>query len=164
MGTDRRRFLFDMGAAAVGTALLSGRSAAANQAADSVSVALIGCGNQGEALAKRFKSTPHVRMSYVCDVDESRREKIRSLTDAKNSVDDLRRILDDKSVDAVVIATPDHWHTPAAILAMDAGKHVYVEKPCCQNFHEGVLLSTAVRCARSASFNTALSFVRIHWR
>ncbi len=50
---------------------------------------------------------------------------------------DLRQVLDDRSVDAVWIATPDHWHAPAAILALDAGKHVYVEKPCCHNLREG---------------------------
>ena len=58
-----------------------------------------------------------------------RQEKVH----AKHAVADLRRILDDKSVDAVVIATPKHWHAPAAILACDAGKHVYVEKPCSHN-------------------------------
>ena len=64
---------------------------------------------------------------------------------APQVVGDLRRILDDKDVDAVTIATPDHWHTPAAILACQAGKHVYVEKPCCHNPHEGELLLKAAR-------------------
>src|SRR5262249_36042444 len=59
-------------------------------------------------------------------------------------VKDLRQVLDDKSVDAVWIATPDHWHAPAAILALGAGKHVYVEKPCCHNIREGRLMADAV--------------------
>jgi predicted dehydrogenase len=59
-------------------------------------------------------------------------------------VRDLREVLDDQRVDAVWIATPDHWHTPAALLALDAGKHVYVEKPCCHNIREGRLLADAV--------------------
>ena len=60
-------------------------------------------------------------------------------------VDDLRRVLDDRDVDAVYIATPDHWHAPAAILALDAGKHVYVEKPCCHNIREGRLMVDAAK-------------------
>ena len=60
------------------------------------------------------------------------------------TVADLRRVLDDPRVDAVWIATPDHWHAPAAILALDAGKHVYVEKPCCHNIREGRLMVEAV--------------------
>ncbi len=59
--------------------------------------------------------------------------------------DDLRQVLDDAGVDAVFIATPDHWHAPAAILALDAGKHVYVEKPCCHNIREGRLMADAVQ-------------------
>src|SRR6185503_19632408 len=58
---------------------------------------------------------------------------------------DLRRVLEDKSVDAVVIATPDHWHAPATILACEAGKHVYVEKPCAHNIREGRLMIEAAR-------------------
>jgi predicted dehydrogenase len=57
----------------------------------------------------------------------------------------MRTLYDDAHVDAVFIATPDHWHAPAAILALDAGKHVYVEKPCCHNILEGRLMAEAVR-------------------
>jgi predicted dehydrogenase len=60
-------------------------------------------------------------------------------------VSDFRRILDDQSVDAVTIATPDHWHVPAALLALSAGKHVYVEKPCSHNVREGQLLVAATK-------------------
>ena len=63
---------------------------------------------------------------------------------APQAVSDLRRILDHPQIDAVWIATPDHWHAPAAILALDAGKHVYVEKPCCHNIREGRLMADAV--------------------
>ena len=58
-------------------------------------------------------------------------------------MDDLREILDDPDIDAVMIATPDHWHTPAAIMACQAGKHVYVEKPCSHTVREGRLLIEA---------------------
>jgi len=60
-------------------------------------------------------------------------------------VKDMRQVYDDKNVDAVFIATPDHWHAPAAILALDAGKHVYVEKPCSHNIREGRLMADAVK-------------------
>jgi predicted dehydrogenase len=73
-------------------------------------------------------------------------ESVASIAGKKPAVvDDLRRVLDDKNVDAVYIATPDHWHAPAAILALNAGKHVYVEKPCCHNVREGRLLVDAAK-------------------
>src|SRR5205814_1308631 len=58
---------------------------------------------------------------------------------------DFRKILDDKNVDALVVATPDHWHAPATILACAAGKHVYCEKPACHNPREGELVVEAAR-------------------
>src|SRR6266702_3175471 len=69
---------------------------------------------------------------------EARGKPVKSLVD-------FRRALDDKSIDALVIAAPDHWHTPATILAMAAGKHVYLEKPCGHNAREGELLVDAQR-------------------
>jgi predicted dehydrogenase len=91
-----------------------------------------------------------VEVAYVCDVDQTRlqaaADRVESLTGrAPTAVDDLRRVLDDRRVEAVYIATPDHWHAPAAILALDAGKHVYVEKPCCHNIREGRLMMQAVQ-------------------
>ena len=90
-----------------------------------------------------------VRVAYVCEVDENRLAAMVSLVHkstgvAPDAVSDLRVVLDDKSVDAVFIATPDHWHAPAAILALRAGKHVYVEKPCCHNIREGLMMALAV--------------------
>ena len=69
----------------------------------------------------------------------------RKAINTGTTVGDFRRILDDKSVDAVAIAAPDHWHGPAAIMASDAGKHVYVEKPCSHNIREGRLMVEAAR-------------------
>ena len=108
-------------------------------------VGLIGCGGRGSHDAELFKNTPNVELAYVADVDSNRRASVaKSLgVPADRAVDDLRRILDQKSVDAVIIATPDHWHSPAAILACDAGKHVYVEKPISHNIREGRLLVNA---------------------
>jgi predicted dehydrogenase len=65
--------------------------------------------------------------------------------DRSGLVDDMRRVLEDKSVDVVYVATPDHWHSPASILACEAGKHVYVEKPISHNVREGRLLVEAAR-------------------
>jgi predicted dehydrogenase len=108
-----------------------------------LTVGIIGCGGRGSALAEEFARLANV--AHVCDPDESRRRQTQEKARAGNAVADLRRILDDKAVDAVVIATPDHWHAPAAIMACDAGKHVYVEKPCCHNLREGRLIVEAAR-------------------
>ncbi|HMO85973.1 MAG TPA: Gfo/Idh/MocA family oxidoreductase, partial [Lacipirellulaceae bacterium] len=85
-----------------------------------------------------------VQIAAVCDVDPQRRGAVQESSGAPG-VGDLRRILDDPSVDAVTIATPDHWHVPAALLALAAGKHVYVEKPCSHNVREGRWLVDAAR-------------------
>jgi predicted dehydrogenase len=105
---------------------------------------------RGTHLAKTLVTLPGVEVAYVCDVDETFVAKAvddlsRKQSKPPQGVKDFRRILDDKSIDAIVIATPDHWHTPAAILACAAGKHVYVEKPCCQNAREGEWLLQAAR-------------------
>jgi predicted dehydrogenase len=142
----RREFLQNVTA---GAAALSGLAATTAQAAkgpnDKVVVGLIGCGGRGTHDAGLFQKTPNVELAYVCDVDENRRGSVaKSLSIAsKGVVSDLRRILDDKSVDAVIVATPDHWHSPAAILACNAGKHVYVEKPISHNIRESRLLVEA---------------------
>jgi len=109
---------------------------------DKVVVGLIGCGGRGKKVAEDMGG-----VAYVCDPDEERLADAAKKLDVKsaNAVTDLRRILDDKSVDAVIIATPDHWHAPAAILACEAGKHVYVEKPASHNLRESRLLVDAAR-------------------
>lgn len=100
--------------------------------------------SRGLSLATEF-AKQGARIACVCDVDEERLNRAVKKTNADNGVTDLRRILDDSSIDAVVIATPDHWHAPIALLACEAGKHVYVEKPCSHNIREGRLI---VECAR----------------
>jgi predicted dehydrogenase len=105
---------------------------------------------RGSTLAMGMAALPGAEVAYVCDVDEKYLAAAVADVASKQSrapqgVKDFRRILDDKSVDALVIATPDHWHAPAAILACAAGKHVYVEKPCSHNAREGELLVAAAR-------------------
>ncbi|MEZ6045264.1 MAG: Gfo/Idh/MocA family oxidoreductase [Planctomycetaceae bacterium] len=108
---------------------------------------VIGCGGQGTGAhiggLADYAQEGNLEIVYVCDADEERRMHGVSKSGGAKPLDDLRKLLDDDSIDAVVVATPDHWHTPAAILAMQAGKHVYVEKPCSHNVVEGRYLVEA---------------------
>ncbi len=113
-------------------------------------VGLIGPGGMGTNHLNLLAKRKDVELAYVCDVDQSRlaaaAQKVESISNTSPAMTtDLRKVLADKRVDAVFIATPDHWHGPAAILALDAGKHVYVEKPCCHNIREGRLMADAVK-------------------
>src|SRR6185312_15345017 len=137
------------GTALGATALAFGAASADAAVGQRVRVALIGAGGMGSNHLRLLAARPDVDVAYVCDVDRDRLTEGASIVErgsakAPKAVKDLRQVLDDKAVDAVWIATPDHWHAPAAILALDAGKHVYVEKPCCHNLREGRLMATAV--------------------
>ena len=118
-----------------------------------VVVGVMGTGGRGTELAVEYATRPGVTVRYVCDVDADRAARAGAAVaarqdkeiDGPKAVGDFRRILDDKNVDVLVVAAADHWHAPAAILACAAGKHVYVEKPCCHNPHEGELLVAAAR-------------------
>jgi predicted dehydrogenase len=112
---------------------------------DKVRVGLIGCGGRGKHDAGLFQNSPNVEIAYVCDCDQARLAETAKQFNvpAKGVISDMRKMLDDKSLDAVIITTPDHWHSPAAILACEAGKHVYVEKPISHNIREGRLLIEA---------------------
>ena len=140
----RRTFLKNVGAASAGAAAIHHTAMlAAESANERIVVGVIGCGGRGTGLAGAFAGAADV--AWVCDPDEARAAKAQKTAGAKQAAADLRRVLDDKSVDAVVIATPDHWHAPATILACEAGKHVYVEKPQSHNFRESRLLLDAAR-------------------
>src|SRR6266851_5584321 len=97
-------------------------------------VGVMGLNGRGMVHARDFAHGANTTVAYLCDVDSKVLTKAVTETSPlqatpPKAVGDFRRMLDDKSVDAIVIAAPDHWHTPATILALDAGKHVYVEKP-----------------------------------
>ncbi len=148
--TDRRQFLRQAGAAVVGAAAFAVPKARAAGANDRIVLGVIGPGGQGSGLLKSFAAQKDVEVAYVCDADANRMsaaaKAVESATGkAPKSDKDMRRIFDDRAVDAVVIATPDHWHAPATILACNAGKHVYVEKPCSHNIREGRLMIEAGR-------------------
>jgi predicted dehydrogenase len=102
----------------------------------------------GKAHLNLLAKHKQLNLAYVCDVDETRlKDAAKIATDAGHTAvkaeKDLRKVLEDKAVNAVWMATPDHWHSPGAILAADAGKHVYVEKPCSHNVREGRLMIEA---------------------
>ncbi len=112
---------------------------------EKVRLGMMGVNSRGYALATNFALQPNCEVVSVSDVDSRASEKcIKAVEKIQNSkpkdVPDFRKALEDKDVDALVIAAPDHWHAPAAILASKAGKHVYLEKPCSHNPHEGELL------------------------
>lgn len=138
-GVSRRTFM--QGVAA--TAVLAASGAAKAAPSERVRHAVIGVGGQGRHHAVGFASNADCELVAIADVDPERLEKAAADIPNGGNVrleEDFRRIIDDTSIDSVSIATPDHWHTPIAIMALRAGKHVYVEKPCCHNVHEGLVL------------------------
>jgi predicted dehydrogenase len=117
-----------------------------------IRLGVVGTGGRGTEHARAFASVSDVTVAYVCDVDESRAQKaaaavgkVKGVTADPTAVGDFRRILDDKEIDGITIATCNHWHAVMGILACQAGKHVYVEKPCSHNPREGELLVAAAR-------------------
>jgi predicted dehydrogenase len=143
----RRQFTRATGLATAGLALPSvGRGGPAEK----TNVAFIGPGGMGMNHVKTMCQRKDVLFSWVCDADSKRMElaakTIAELTGQKPKLAaDMRKVLEDPAVQAVVMATPDHWHAPGAILAAKAGKHVYVEKPCSHNLREGRLMIEAAR-------------------
>jgi len=145
---ERRTFLQTAGAVAATAAFA--RAADPNNHPRKVVVGVIGPGGMGSAHLHALSERDDVEVAYVCDVDNKRLATAAKYVEDKKkpppkAVTDMRRVFDDGRVEAVFIATPDHWHAPAAILALDAGKHVYVEKPCCHNIREGRLMVEAVK-------------------
>lgn len=141
----------DVAAAAVG-GVLSGFSAKSYAriigANERIVVAVMGVNNRGRALAVNFALQDKCHISHIIDVDSRAVKKcmaavMKVQSELPHGETDFRRLLDDSSVDALVMATPDHWHTPGTLLACQAGKHVYVEKPVSTTPHEGDLLRKA---------------------
>lgn len=141
----RRTFL----GAAAGAGLASSQSRTV-AASDKVSIGMVGVGGRGRGLLGTFSGLPDVNVSYLCDADQASLERASRILEragkaVPQTTNDMRRVFDSKDVDAVVVATPDHWHAPATILACDAGKDVYVEKPASHNVREGRLMVDAAR-------------------
>ncbi len=155
--TSRRNFIkastFSAAALTVGGVLpgFSARSyrniAGANER---ILVGMVGVNNRGSALAGTFAALKQCQINYISDTDSRALarcvDKVARLQSAApRAQPDFRKVLEQQDVDVMVIATPDHWHAPAALLALQAGKHVYLEKPCSHNPKEGEMLIASVK-------------------
>ena len=159
--TNRRDFLKQ---AAVGVAALSmgdfafaaaPRQARVVGANDTVRLGVVGVNSRGRALAQNFAKMPLCEVACVCDCDlkalESCQKAVEEVTSKRpRGEQDYRKMLEDKSLDGIVIAMPDHWHATAAIMAMRAGFHVYLEKPTSHNPAENEMLLKAERKYRKS--------------
>jgi len=137
--TNRRVFLMSGGGVAL-----------AQSPSKRISVALIGSGGQGRALLQRFRREPDVHIAGVCDVYEPNLEAGLSVAGAgAKAWRNYKAVLDAKEIDAVIIATPEHWHHRMLLDALAAGKDVYIEKPLCHSLQEGVEMLDAAKNSRS---------------
>ncbi|HEX4146217.1 MAG TPA: Gfo/Idh/MocA family oxidoreductase [Pirellulales bacterium] len=145
---NRRRFVQTTAGLAAAANLpfwFSGRASADESKNDQPIFGCIGLGGQGTSIANRAKNNGG-NIVAVCDVDRNRANAAKGKHFEKADVyDDYRRLLDRKEIEAVTIGTPDHWHTAIALAALDAGKHVYCEKPLTLTVDEGKQLVAAVR-------------------
>ena len=147
----RRTFLDGLAAGVAGAALGNTAKSYARilGSNDRLNFAICGLNGRGHAhLSGLGANSKTARIAYICDVDSGIRAKFaadaeKALGYAPKAENDFRNALASKEVDAITIATPDHWHTPMAVLGLKAGKHVYVEKPSSQNAREGELIVEA---------------------
>ena len=137
--------------AATGGAMLWGTNQAWAGANDRVRVAVVGINGMGQSHIKSYQDLPNVEVAAICDPDSRLFPSVikKHFTDkglpAPKTYTDLRKLYEDKEIDAVSVVTPNHWHTLASIWAIQAGKHVSVEKPCCHNIFEGQKLVEAAK-------------------
>ena len=147
----RREFLDAMAVGAASVALTTTAKSYARilGSNERLNFAVIGLNSRGYAHLAGIKANQgKARVSHVCDVDSDILRKFADMAqketgEAPAAEKDFRKLLDAKEVDAITIATPDHWHAPMAIAALQAGKHVYLEKPCSHNPAEGEMLVEA---------------------
>ena len=146
MNFTRRNFLK---AAAVSAAAISIDARTWSRAAGSngdIRVAQIGFRSQGAGHLSTLTKMKGVRVVALCDVDKNvLQAKAKSMGDGVQAYTDIRKLLENKDVDAVSIAVPNHWHALATVWACQAGKDVYVEKPACHNIFEGRKMVEAAR-------------------
>ena len=161
MTSPTRRTFLKTTALGSATAALSARSWAQVAGANGdIRVAVIGLNGRGQNHLSSLKAVPGVRIAAICDVDTEVLERTATrlakdgLTPQKFT--DLRKLYESKDIDAVTIATPNHWHSLASIWACEAGKDVYIEKPISHVYNEGPLIIAAAqkygRVAQSAGF------------
>lgn len=143
----RRDFLRTAAASGAFFIATSGKVFGAGAPSSRVRLAIVGCHakGRGNRMMLAALEVPGVEIAYVCDVDARARDYAAAQVKAISGVEpkkekDLRKVLEDKDLDGIISVTPDHWHAYSAVLAMRAGKSVYVEKPCCYCPEEGEIL------------------------
>ncbi len=146
---NRRDFMKSSVAIGAGLAL-AGPASRVLGANDDVRIAVIGVGSQGGGHMNYFSKIPGVRLVAICDADRDHVENRAAEFEKKNGVKlktytDMRELLDNKEIDAVTSATPNHWHALTTIWACQAGKDVYIEKPACHEIWEGRKMVEAAR-------------------
>lgn len=149
----RRDFLNKASAASAGIALGSTMFTAKSYsrisgANDRINFAVIGLHGRANGHLDSLAELDNVMVTHICDVDKREVEKFSTRVNeffgqTPEAEKDIRKLLESKDIDAITIATPEHWHAHMSIMGLQAGKHVYVEKPCCHNPHEGELLVKA---------------------
>lgn len=144
--TNRRRFLLSAGAGVASAAILRPQQKlwAAN-VNEEINVGFVSCGGRSNSLMSSFKKVEGVNIGALCDVDETRLANTNKLYPGAKTFTDMREMFADPEIDAIVVATCNHWHCLAAIWAMEAGKHVYVEKPLSHSQWEGEQTIAAAR-------------------
>src|SRR5215212_2591324 len=160
----RRGFLKNSIAGAGAGLLINGTKATGNffGANDTIRVGVAGINGRGGSHISEYSKMPDVKIVYLIDPDQRLFKKKgkkastgEAATDEPKMVTDIRRALDDKDVDAISVATPNHWHSLITIWSCQAGKDVYVEKPCSHNIHEGrMAVETARRYNRIVQHGT----------
>ncbi len=149
---ERRDFLKTGSMAGLGAGLtilnfpVFGKNAPSNK----IVLGVMGVNSRGNWLAQCAAKLPGAEIGYLCDVEDGAISKgLKAIAGAQNRkpevIKDIRKLLERKDFDALMVAAPDHWHAPAAIMATAAGKHVYVEKPCAHDPAEGELLVEAAK-------------------
>jgi predicted dehydrogenase len=145
----RRDFIKNSSLATAGITILNFPVFGKNAPSNKVLVAVMGLNGRGAYLAENFAKLSNTEVIYLCDVEDGAIAKGLKPFAAANKkpvvIKDIRELVNKKDFDALVIAAPDHWHAPAAILGVTHGKHVYVEKPCGHNPYEGELLIEAIK-------------------
>ncbi len=166
--TTRRDFIKQSAYTGAGVFLASPLLSFNGSQNEKVVLGVVGTNSRGFFLAKMFARLPGVEVGFICDVDENVLNKtiaeIEKVTGKKpKGFKDVRKLLEVKELDAIAIAAPDHWHAPATLMALKAGKHVYVEKPCSHNPAEGeILVAAAVKYNRLVQMgNQRRSFPRM---
>src|ERR1043165_8938350 len=129
----RRAFIKNTAYTTAGISILNFPVFGKNAPSNKVIVAVMGVNSRGAYLAKSYSQLPNVEVAYICDVEEKALNNgLDALKDAPRKptiIKDIRKLVEQKDLDALIIAAPDHWHAPAALMGAAHGKHVYVEKP-----------------------------------